>query len=34
MEILHLLITAQVFLDRYTTTDAVWSFWRGSKMLW
>jgi len=27
--IIYLLITAQFFSDRYTTTDPVWSFWLG-----
>jgi len=30
---MYLLIVAQFFLDRYTTTDPVWSFWL-SKVRW
>jgi len=33
MDIIYLLIIAQFFLDRYTITDAVWSFWQEVKML-
>jgi len=32
--LLYLLIIAQFFLDLYTTTGLVWSFWLESKMLW
>jgi len=32
--IVYLLIKAQFILDRYTTTDPVWSFCLESKMLW
>jgi len=31
--IIYLLITAQLFLDRYTT-DPVWSFWLESKVFY
>ena len=34
MDIIYLLIIAQFFLDRYTITNALWSFWQENKMLW